>query len=48
MILYKKLEENYDYYERERLYREDRRKDVGGGRKFKLVSKERFLMPTNT
>jgi len=34
-MIFIKLEENYDDYERERLDREDRRRDVGGGRKFK-------------
>jgi len=33
---------------RERLDREDRRRAVGGGRKFKLPLRERFLMPANT
>jgi len=42
--IYKKLEENYDDYERERLDREDRRRAVGGGRKFKLPLRERFLI----
>jgi len=43
--IYKKLEENYDGYERERLDREDRRRAVGGSRKFKLPLSEKFLMP---
>jgi len=46
--IYKKLEEKYGGYERERLDMEDRRRVVGGGRKFKLLLMERFLMPTNT
>jgi len=43
--IYKKLEENYGDYEKERLDREDRRMAVGGGRKFKLPLRERFLIP---
>jgi len=45
--IYKKIEENYDDYERERLYREDRMA-VGGGRNFKLPLRERVLMHANT
>jgi len=46
--IYKKLEENYDGYERERIYKDDRRRAVGSGREFKLPLRDRFLMPTNT
>jgi hypothetical protein len=42
--IYEELEEKYDDYERERLDRKDRKRAVGGGRKFKLPLKERFLM----
>jgi len=47
-MIFIKLEENYDDYERERVNREDRRKGVGSSRKFKLPLRERFLMPENT
>jgi len=46
--IYKKLEEKYGDYERERLDREDRRRTVSGSMKFKVHLRERVLMPTNT
>jgi|GEM_PF-2272295 len=50
--IYGMIEERYDEFEKGRLDREDRKKAIGGGRKFKLVlrerERERFLMPANT
>jgi len=42
--IYGKIEERYDEFEKERLDRDDRIRAVGGGRKFKLVLRDRFLM----
>jgi len=42
------IEEGYDEFEKERVNREDRKRAIGGVRKFKLVLRERFLMPADT
>jgi len=46
--IYRVIEERNDEFEKERLDRRDRKRSIGGGRKFKLVLRERFLMPANT
>jgi len=46
--IFKKINEGYETYEKELLNRKDRKRAIGAGRKFKLVLRERFLMPTNT
>ncbi len=38
------LESRYDDHERERLSREDRKNEIGGGRPFKLELEDRLLM----
>ena len=42
--IFRKINERYETYEKERLERKDRRRDIGAGRKFKLQLRERFLM----
>lgn len=42
--LYGKVESRYDEYRRKRLFRKDRKNEMGGGRPFKLELRDRFLM----
>ena len=42
--IYAKVENKYPEYERKRLYRKDRKRDIGAGRRFKLDIVDRLLM----
>ena len=42
--IFRKINEGYETYEKERLNRKDRKRAIGAGRKFKLQLRERFLM----
>ena len=43
-LVYKRIKTRYEDYERKRLSREDRKRDIGAGRPFKLSLKDRLLM----
>lgn len=43
-VLYSKIEEAYPAFEQKRLYRSDRKRNVGAGHPFKLPLKDRVLM----